>query len=159
MRLTTSIIFMIFFMMTTCVNSFMGITWGRQQSQQLVPSMVIDMLLQNKIPALRFMSTASDIIENFSATNISITICLSNNKENSVNRKHLAYAWLNDKVREPINKGVKIVELAIRAEPFSNTFLKPVSNYEVVNVISMMQEILDEMDLRHVITINLYIKH
>ncbi|KAM3234887.1 hypothetical protein P3L10_014923 [Capsicum annuum] len=109
MRLTTSIIFMIFFMMTTCVNSFMGITWGRQQSQQLVPSMVIDMLLQNKIPALRFMSTASDIIENFSATNISITICLSNNKVNSVNRKHLAYAWLNDKVREPINKGVKIV--------------------------------------------------
>ncbi|KAK4720897.1 hypothetical protein R3W88_011130 [Solanum pinnatisectum] len=139
------IMFMVLFM-TRSVNSFVGITWGRQQSQQLVPSMVVDLILQNKIPALRFMTSASDIVQIFSATNISIVITLTNRNVNLINRKYLAYAWINDKVKLPINKDVNIVELCIGAEPFSNTFLKDATNYQVVNVISIVREALDCYD-------------
>ncbi|XP_060185878.1 glucan endo-1,3-beta-glucosidase 8-like [Lycium barbarum] len=151
MRLTIGVCFMVLFMATR-VYSFVGITWGRQQSQQLVPSMVVDLLLQNKIPALRLFTSASDIIQIFSGTNISISICLGNRVVNNLNRKDLAYTWINDRVNEPIKKGVKLVELSIGAEPFSNTFLKQATNYEVVNVIEIFRECLDEMDLGHVIT-------
>ncbi|XP_055800475.1 glucan endo-1,3-beta-glucosidase 8-like [Solanum dulcamara] len=145
------IIFMVL-VMTTRVNSFVGITWGRQQSQQLVPSMVVDLLLQNKIPSLRLMTSASDIIQIFSATNISIVISLTNRNVNLINRKDLAYAWINDKVKVPINKGVNIVELCVGAEPFSNTYLKEAANYQVVNVLGIIREALDEMHLGHVST-------
>ncbi|MCD7464693.1 hypothetical protein HAX54_053241 [Datura stramonium] len=145
------IMFMVLFM-TPHVNSFVGITWGRQQSQQLVPSMVVDLLLQNKIPALRLMTSAPDIIQIYAATNISISIALTNRHANLINRKDLAYAWINDKVKEPINKGVKIVEITVGSEPFSNTFLKQTTNYDVVNVIKIIREALDEMNLGYVAT-------
>ncbi|KAF3631999.1 putative glucan endo-1,3-beta-glucosidase 8-like [Capsicum annuum] len=131
-------------------NSFVGITWGRQQSQLLVPSMVIDMLLQNKIPAVRFMSSASDINQIFAATNISISIRITNRTVNRLNKKTLVYEWLEAKIKEPINKGVKIVELTVGTEPFSNALYVP--KYDVVDSISMMRDVLDEMDLGHVTT-------
>ncbi|PHT54285.1 hypothetical protein CQW23_08747 [Capsicum baccatum] len=149
MRLPTGIILMTLFM-ASHVNSFVGITWGRQQSQLLVPSMVIDMLLQNKIPAVRFMSSASDIIQIFAATNISISIRITNRTVNRLNKKTLVYEWLEAKIKEPINKGVKIVELTVGTEPFSNALYVP--KYDVVDSISMMRDVLDEMDLGHVTT-------
>ncbi|PHT54283.1 hypothetical protein CQW23_08745 [Capsicum baccatum] len=151
MRLTIGIILVVL-LMTSRVNSYVGITYGRQQSQQLVPSMVVDMLLQNKISAVRFMTSASDIIQIFAATNISTTIRLTNRMTNNINKKHLALAWLNEKIKVPANKGVKIVGLAVGAEPFSNTFLKDIPKFDAVASISLMREVLDEMDFRHVIT-------
>ncbi|PHT80833.1 hypothetical protein T459_13848 [Capsicum annuum] len=122
------------------------------QTQQLSPAMVVDLLLQNKIPSLRLMTSGYDIIEVFAATNISITITMGNSFMYQANRKDLAYNWVNERIKSPINKGVNIVELTIGSEPFSNTFLKKVSNYEVVNVLKLMRESLDAMDLGYVKT-------
>ncbi|CAN4090058.1 unnamed protein product [Withania somnifera] len=138
--------------MTSRVHSFVGITWGRQQSQQLVPSMVVDLLLQNKIQQLRLMTSGYDIIEIFSATNISISISLVNGFMKQANRKDLAYSWIGDRIKDPINKGVNIVEVTVGSEPFSNTFLKKASNFEVVSVSKLMRETLDEMGFGHIRT-------
>ncbi|KAM3281027.1 glucan endo-1,3-beta-glucosidase 8-like [Capsicum chacoense] len=152
MRLTTGIRFMIFFMITSRVNSFVGITWGRQQSQQFIPSMVVDLLLQNQIPALRLMTSASDIIQTFSGTNISMHIALNNRNIDVINTSSLAYAWVNNYVKEPIRKGVKIVELIVGLEPFSNTLLKDRVNYGVLRVMPHVREALEAMDLRNILT-------
>ncbi|XP_016489720.1 glucan endo-1,3-beta-glucosidase 8-like [Nicotiana tabacum] len=152
MRLSIGICFMVLFMATR-VNSFVGITWGRQQSQQLVPSMVVDLLLQNKIPALRLMTSANDIIEIFSATNISITITLGHQAFNMVNRKDLAYIWVNDRVKEPVNKGVNIVEVTVGSEPFSSSFFRETSKtYQLVNVLKLVRGALNDMGLGYIRT-------
>ncbi|XP_059309814.1 glucan endo-1,3-beta-glucosidase 8-like [Lycium ferocissimum] len=151
MRLTIGICFMVL-SMATRVNSLVGITWGRQQTQQLVPSMVVDLLLQNKIPALRLMTSGYDIVEVFADTNISISVTLNNQFVWQANRKELAYAWINDRIKAPINKGVKIVELAVGSEPFSNTFYKDKRYDNVVSVLRLMRQSLDEMGLGHVQT-------
>ncbi|PHU16942.1 hypothetical protein BC332_12637 [Capsicum chinense] len=153
MRLTIlGIIMLMVLFMTSGVNSFVGITWGRMQTQQLNPAMVVDLLLQNKIPSLRLMTSGYDIIEVFAATNISISVTMGNSFMYPAKRKDLAYNWVNERIKSPINKGVNIVELTIGSEPFSNTFLKKVSNYEVVNVLKLMRESLDAMDLGYVKT-------
>ncbi|PHT54287.1 hypothetical protein CQW23_08749 [Capsicum baccatum] len=153
MRLTIlGIIMLMVLFMTSGVNSFVGITWGRMQTQQLSPAMVVDLLLQNKIPSLRLMTSGYDIIEVFAATNISISVTMGNSFMYPAKRKDLAYNWVNERIKSPINKGVNIVELTIGSEPFSNTFLKKVSNYEVVNVLKIMRESLDAMDLGYVKT-------
>ncbi|MCD7464695.1 hypothetical protein HAX54_053243 [Datura stramonium] len=137
--------------MATQVNSFVGHHMGgRRQSQQLVPSMVVDFLLQNKIPQLRLMTSGYDIIEIFSATNISISVTLGNQFVWQANRKDLAYIWVNDRIKDPINKGVKIVEVTVGSEPFSNTFLKDAKNDQMVSVLKLMRQTLDEMDLGYV---------
>ncbi|KAJ8562748.1 hypothetical protein K7X08_031200 [Anisodus acutangulus] len=136
--------------MATQVNSFVGITWGRQQSQELVPSMVVDLLLQNKIPQLRLMTSGYDIIEIFSATNISISVTMGNQVFWQANKKDLAYTWINERINDPINKGVNIVELTVGSEPFSNTFLKQAKNDNVVSVLKLMRETLDEMGLGNI---------
>lgn len=117
------------------VNSFVGITWGRAQSQQLVPSMVVDLLLQHNISDLRLMTSGYDIIEIFAATNITISVTLGNQYVWQANRKDLAFNWVNERIKSPINKGVKLKEIAIGAEPFSNTFLKEARNGKVVSVL------------------------
>ncbi|XP_009802005.1 glucan endo-1,3-beta-glucosidase 8-like [Nicotiana sylvestris] len=152
MRLNIGMCFMVLFMATR-VNSFVGITWGRQQSQQLVPSMVVDLLLQNKIPALRLMTSANDIIEIFSATNISISITLGHQTFNLVNRKDLAYIWVNDRVKEPVNKGVNIVEVTIGSEPFSRSFFRETAKtYQLMNVIKLVRGALNDMGLGYIRT-------
>ncbi|PHU16940.1 hypothetical protein BC332_12635 [Capsicum chinense] len=134
------------------VNSFVGITWGRAQSQQLVPSMVVDLLLQNNISDLRLMTSGYDIIEIFAATNITISVTLGNHYVWQANRKDLAFNWVNERIKSPINKGVKLKEIAIGAEPFSNTFLKEARNGKVVSVLKLIREVLDEVGLRDVKT-------
>ncbi|XP_059309813.1 glucan endo-1,3-beta-glucosidase 8-like [Lycium ferocissimum] len=152
MRLKIAMICSIFLFMATKVNSYVGITWGRQQSQQLVPSVVVDLLLQNKIPALRLMTSGYDIIEVFSATNISISITLGNQFVWQAHRKDLAYEWVNDRIKDPINKGVNIVEVTVGSEPFSNTFLKEAKSDNMASVLRLMRETLDEVGLGYVKT-------
>lgn len=95
-------------MITSRVNSFVGITWGRQQSQQFIPSMVVDLLLQHNISDLRLMTSGYDIIEIFAATNITISVTLGNQYVWQANRKDLAFNWVNERIKSPINKGVKL---------------------------------------------------
>ncbi|XP_016502395.1 glucan endo-1,3-beta-glucosidase 8-like isoform X3 [Nicotiana tabacum] len=145
-------IYFIILCMAIRVNSFVGITWGRMQSQQLVPSMVVDLLLQNQIPAVRLRTSGSDISEIFSGTNISLAITLVNNYMWQANRTDLAYTWVNDRVKNPINKGVNIVYLTVGTEPFSNTFMKEARTDQVVNVIKLIRQALDDMGLGYVKT-------
>ncbi|OIT31435.1 PREDICTED: glucan endo-1,3-beta-glucosidase 8-like [Nicotiana attenuata] len=145
-------IYFIILCMAIRVNSFVGITWGRMQSQQLVPSMVVDLLLQNQIPALRLRTSGSDISEIFSGTNISLAITLVNNYMWQANRTDLAYSWVNGRVKNPINKGVNIQYLTVGTEPFSNTFMKAARTDQVVNVIKLIRQALDDMGLGYVKT-------
>ncbi|MCD9640031.1 hypothetical protein HAX54_025044 [Datura stramonium] len=91
-------------------------------------------------------------IGSINATNISISVTLGNQVMWQANRTDLAYNWVNDRIKDPINKGVNIVELTIGSEPYSNTFLKQATNYQVVKVLKLMRESLDDMGLGYVKT-------
>ncbi|XP_015073078.1 glucan endo-1,3-beta-glucosidase 8-like [Solanum pennellii] len=150
MRLQMSLMCFMVLVIATQVNSFVGITWGRLQTQQLVPSMVVDMLLQNKIPQLRLMTSGYDIVEIFSGSNISLSVTMGNQFLSQANRNDLAYVWVNDRIKDPINKGVNIVEVTIGSEPFSNSFLKEANNIQIVPVLKLIRDTLVDMKLGHV---------
>ncbi|XP_057784541.1 glucan endo-1,3-beta-glucosidase 8-like [Salvia miltiorrhiza] len=57
-------------------GAFIGMTWGRQSAQRLLPSQVVDLLLQNGVTHLRIFSTQEDILRAFAGSNIDLTITI-----------------------------------------------------------------------------------
>lgn len=57
-------------------GALIGMTWGRQNAQRLLPSQVVDLLLQNGITHLRIFSTQEDILRAFAGSNIDVTITI-----------------------------------------------------------------------------------
>ncbi|KAL3637199.1 hypothetical protein CASFOL_019498 [Castilleja foliolosa] len=51
-----------------------GINWGRENSQRLIPSMVVDLILQNRVPEARIYSDQTDLLKAFAGSGISLTI-------------------------------------------------------------------------------------
>lgn len=58
-------------------KAFIGITWGRQSAQRLLPSQVVDLLLQNGIRHAKIYSSQQDILEAFENSGIDLTLTLS----------------------------------------------------------------------------------
>nr|XP_009781694.1 PREDICTED: glucan endo-1,3-beta-glucosidase 8-like isoform X3 [Nicotiana sylvestris]XP_016492388.1 PREDICTED: glucan endo-1,3-beta-glucosidase 8-like isoform X3 [Nicotiana tabacum] len=52
------------------VDAFVGINWGRMAKQRFVPSMVVDLLLQNGITELRIFQPSLNVLDAFADTNI-----------------------------------------------------------------------------------------
>ncbi|CAA0812792.1 O-Glycosyl hydrolases family 17 protein [Striga hermonthica] len=51
-----------------------GVNWGRKNAQRLIPSVVVDLLLQNRVPAARIYTTETDILEAFVGSGINLAI-------------------------------------------------------------------------------------
>lgn len=62
-----------------CGEAFIGMNWGRQSAQRLVPSQVADLMLQNGIRNVRIYTTQIDIMTAFQGTGINLTITFFNN--------------------------------------------------------------------------------
>ncbi|KAL6530506.1 hypothetical protein OROMI_028395 [Orobanche minor] len=59
-------------------NGVIGMNWGRQSVQRLVPSVVVDLLLQNGIRHARIYSTQTDLLEAFSGSGIHLSVGIFN---------------------------------------------------------------------------------
>lgn len=55
-------------------EAFIGMTWGRQSAQRLVPSQAVDLLMQNGIRHARIYSSEIDILKAFVNTGIELTV-------------------------------------------------------------------------------------
>ncbi|XP_057784342.1 glucan endo-1,3-beta-glucosidase 8-like [Salvia miltiorrhiza] len=69
-----------------------GINWGRESAQRLVPSQVVDLLLQNGIRRARIYTSQRDILAAFAGSGINLTISLM--KPTLIKCKEAARVWV-----------------------------------------------------------------
>ncbi|KAK4430638.1 Glucan endo-1,3-beta-glucosidase 5 [Sesamum alatum] len=100
-------------------GSIIGVNWGRQTSHRLIPSMVMDLLLQNNIRHLKLFSASENVLKALSGGEIAITVTMPNENLKHVFSRDLAAYYLQQKVRKYQNQNVNIRYLHIGNEPFS----------------------------------------
>ena len=78
-----------------CTEGFIGMNWGRMSAQRLLPSQVVDLMLQNGIRNVRIPTAQSDILKAFQGSEINLTISLSNGQQ--PHNMSAARAWIQSK--------------------------------------------------------------
>ncbi|XP_073153476.1 glucan endo-1,3-beta-glucosidase 8-like [Henckelia pumila] len=124
-------------------DAFIGVNWGRLSSQRLIPSMVVDLLLQNGIQEVRIFQQSENVLEAFYRSGIKVSVGLSNNvMEDYVNETKVS-EWVNDK----IIKYEQVLEFRYvtvgRTNPFSPAFQAGKILYDAVQVAGIIQRQLD----------------
>lgn len=83
---------MVMVMLLCGAEASIGINWGRESAQRLVPSQVVDLLLQNGIGRARIYTSQRDILSAFAGSGINLTLAMI--KVSLVKTKELATAWV-----------------------------------------------------------------
>lgn len=89
------------------VGAFLGINWGRAAGQNFVPSMVVDLLLQNGITDMRIFQPSFHVLDAFADTNIGVTITLQVNFLKNVKRQKQMDNFIYERIKFYSDKGVK----------------------------------------------------
>nr|GMD18863.1 glucan endo-1,3-beta-glucosidase 8-like [Ipomoea batatas] len=93
------------------VDGFIGIHWGRFATQSLVPSMVVDLLLQNGIKEIKLSSPSPNVLEALQSSSLGVTVALQNDfirrPKWTSNVKNIS-SWVKDLLLEPVQRGVPI---------------------------------------------------
>lgn len=95
----------------TCLGSaegWIGINWGRQTSQRLIPSMVVDLLLQNGIKNLKLFTPSDNVLQAFAGSDITIHLTLPNDFLARMASPGVPENWLQTRVRKYQHINVKI---------------------------------------------------
>lgn len=93
---------------TKHVNCYLGINWGRFASQNMIPSMVVDMLLQNDIRNVKLFSAGNNVLEAFVDTNIGLTVTIPNKILRPLRDSNEAKKWVETYVVPYVQMGVDI---------------------------------------------------
>lgn len=56
------------------VDAIIGVNWGRQSAQRLIPSTVVDLMLQNGVKEARIYTSREDLLKAFAGTGIGLTL-------------------------------------------------------------------------------------
>lgn len=88
-------------------EAYLGINWGRMATQKFVPSMVVDLLLQNGIPELRLFQPSLHVLDAFADTNIGLIITLQENFLKSCFDQKKMDDYIHERVKVYVDKGVK----------------------------------------------------
>ncbi|KAL2503393.1 Glucan endo-1 [Forsythia ovata] len=89
-------------------EGIIGINWGRQSSQRMIPSMVVDLLLQNGIQEARIFTAADNVMAAFSGSGIGLSISLSNYALQFINSSTVAEEWIQKSVTKFRSQNVDI---------------------------------------------------
>ncbi|GER25824.1 glucan endo-1 3-beta-glucosidas 3 [Striga asiatica] len=115
---SASRILAIFIAITTICNNIVvteggviGINWGRSTAQRLIPSVVVDLLLQNHVPAARIYTSEEDLLQAFAGSGIDLTITIPDWKK--VATYDLAQAWVSKKSPWRVMVGTEIFGMAM----------------------------------------------
>ncbi|KAL6558889.1 hypothetical protein OROMI_019239 [Orobanche minor] len=104
------------------VEGVIGINWGRQTTHRLIPSMVVDLLLQNDIRHLKLFSPSDNVLKAFASSGIAITTTLPNEGLQDIKYPGMAAFWLQERIRRFQNQGVNIRYIHVGSEPFSTYY-------------------------------------
>lgn len=93
------------------VEGFVGIQWGRYATQSLVPSMVVDLFLQNGINEIRLSAPSPNVLEALQSSSLEVTVALQNDfitrMKWTSNLKNIS-DWVRELLVVPVQRGVRI---------------------------------------------------
>ncbi|KAK3030458.1 hypothetical protein RJ639_039143 [Escallonia herrerae] len=108
---------------TNVAGAGLGVIWGRQQTQKLLPSMVVDLILANGVKKVRLLSYNSGVIAPFFNSDIDIVMTIANNDFFQTNTKNSARDFIQRNITSIMdngtNKGIRFTSICIGNEPFS----------------------------------------
>lgn len=90
------------------VEGWNGINWGRQTSHRLIPSMVVDLLLQNGIKNLKLFSRSDNVLKAFANCDITIHMTLPNEGLKNMEFPGPPEYWLQNRIHKYQNLNVKL---------------------------------------------------
>lgn len=90
------------------VEGTIGLNWGRMANQRLIPSMVVDLFLQNGIPEVKVFSASENVMKAFSGSGIGLTIAIPNESLHEINSTDGARDWVRTKITNFVNMNVDI---------------------------------------------------
>ncbi|XP_073015763.1 glucan endo-1,3-beta-glucosidase 5-like [Primulina eburnea] len=138
MKKPWSLVFILGLGMISCADAFIGINWGRFSSQTMIPSMVVDLLLQNDLRDVRIFQQSNNVLEAFYNSGIRATTGLSNNViDNYLNMSTVQW-WIEEKILK-FEKVMEFRYVTIGNDPFSMTFSSKIY-VNAVQVVKNMQE-------------------
>ncbi|CAK9137990.1 unnamed protein product [Ilex paraguariensis] len=126
---------MLFTTTRASISDHVGVNWGRQTTQKLLPSMVIDMLLANNIKKVKLFSLTDSVLSAFAHTDIEVMVTIPNVLLESILIDGVGF-WVEDNIEYYI-EDVNITNVVIGNEPFSQVHEEQL----YTDVISVMKEI------------------
>ncbi|CAK9140484.1 unnamed protein product [Ilex paraguariensis] len=125
------------------ITDSVGVNWGRQTTQKLLPSMVVDMLLTNGIGKVKLFSAQSIALDAFAGTNIQVTIAVPNNDLQIMKDKDNATNWVRTSITQNWND-FKFKYVVVGNEPFSLDEKDDTYRKDVLPAFQLIQGALDE---------------
>ncbi|CAK9140485.1 unnamed protein product [Ilex paraguariensis] len=140
--------YMLFLSARADLSQHLGLNWGRHTTQKLLPSMVIDLLLENGIKKVKLFSLNDAVLTAFAYTDIELMVSIPSVLLYEVNTTDDARDWVKTNIG-PYLTNVKITTVVIGNEPFSAVddeqgYLK------VISVMKNIQTALNEAGYGHI---------
>ncbi|XP_073018082.1 glucan endo-1,3-beta-glucosidase 8-like [Primulina eburnea] len=101
-----------------------GINWGRVSYQKMMPSMVVDLLLQNEIKEVRIFNPAGNVLEAFTGTRgqLAVSISIPNDHFYKVNTTENALQWVDNWITT-FKQRINMRYVIVGTDPFSISFV------------------------------------
>ncbi|KAL9155087.1 hypothetical protein ABFS82_10G158800 [Erythranthe guttata] len=117
-----------------------GINWGRNNAQRLIPSMVVDLLLQNGVKEARIYNAQEDILRAFFGSGIDLTVTIFN--FSSIASKDDAKRWISTKIGYLENSRIRRIYIGVDA--FSRGITNKTDLQAALTAYTSMQEAINE---------------
>ncbi|MCD7464164.1 hypothetical protein HAX54_052224 [Datura stramonium] len=120
-------------------------------TQKLVPSMVVDLLLQNGIPELKLFSPSTYVLPAFANSTIRLSVMFQENQLRWMNNSKDIQGWIETYIKSSVDQGVDIRYLYVGNEPFSRKYKNRTFD-NVVYYLGESRKALDRFNLSQVKT-------
>ncbi|CAI9758278.1 unnamed protein product [Fraxinus pennsylvanica] len=133
--------------LTNNVEGVIGINWGRMTTNRLIPSMVVDLLLQNGIREVKMFSASKNVLEAFSKSGIGVTITIPNQVLEDLLDPQAVERWINQRVIAFKREEVDIRYVSVGADPYSKSY-NNLTFYFASDVLKVVQTGLNDAGYR-----------
>ncbi|CDP12873.1 unnamed protein product [Coffea canephora] len=132
---------------TIDVEGYLGMNWGRLATQRMIPSMVVDLLMQNKINYVKLYSASDNVLEAFSVTDIGLEVTMPNVYTQKLKNQADVNDWVVQIiVRHPNVHYILDMKGSCSKEEDGLQVLSDLSNKEAIQVLDWTQRALNLMN-------------
>ena len=126
-----------YLLQSNVADAIIGVNWGRQNAQKLLPSNVVDLILQNGIHSARIFTTEEELLRAFAGSGINLTINIPS--PNSFTTPTQANLWVQ--ARKQYFKSSNVRQIYVADFAFSYLFNKAFIN-EAMQAMESLQDAL-----------------
>ncbi|XP_042477432.1 glucan endo-1,3-beta-glucosidase 5-like [Macadamia integrifolia] len=128
------------------VESAIGVNWGTVSSHRLAPSIVVDLLKENKIPKVKLFDADPNALSALMGTRIEVMVGIPNEMLSILSSSpNVADLWVRQKLsRYLVKGGVNIRYIAVGNEPFLTSYSGQFQSYVVPALLNLQQSLVKE---------------